>query len=64
MTAYIDTCPRCWAGQALEYQLQQGGAEAAREDWALVPQLDGARRYRAPVQATGGVLRLLLPAVL
>lgn len=63
-TGDLDSCNKSPFPQALEYQVQQGGAETAREEWSLVPLREGSHRYGPPIHATGGVLRLLLPAVL
>lgn len=43
--------------------MQQGGAEAVREDLFLVPRLP-EHQYQPPIHATVGVLRLLQPATL
>lgn len=47
--------------QALEYQLQQGGADAAREDLYLAPRVTTTHQYAPKIHANGGVLQLLLP---
>ena len=49
--------------QALEYQVQQGGADAVREDLFLVPS-GPDHRYLPAIHANTGTLRLLQPAVL
>ncbi len=49
--------------QALEYQVQQGGAETAREDLFLAPQT-ADHRHLPPIYANTCELRLLQPAVL
>jgi hypothetical protein len=54
--------PTC-SWQALEYQVQQGGAEAVRDDLFLVPLLP-EHQYLPPIHATAGVLRLLQPAMM
>lgn len=47
--------------QALEYQMQQGVAEAARQDLYLMP-LGAQHKYSADLHSNVCVLKLLQPA--
>lgn len=49
-----------WCSQALEYQMQQGVADAARQDLYLMP-LAAQHEYGAELHSNFCVLKLLQP---